>query len=246
MSSSKEEFHQVMETNVDDAEIPPPNTSRNQIAMMYLASERRNKELEGQLEKANETNEKMQRTAAAFKSKKQVVQNAIGDILQSFNAVLTNHTEKRKVFSNRQLHIIFRDVENKVDPTVSALIKASPPTAEILKKLMEKPERKPKGTMLCRICQEPLKGHGLCPYTTFTIEENENGPCCSLEYFNSKYSASWARMSSACKQKIADKIDANNQHLSPPPTPANFTPANLALAELADVETQPTKKARLA
>ena len=145
-----------METNVDDAEIPPPNTSRNQIAMMYLASERRNKELEDQLEKANETNEKMQRRAAAFKSKKQVVQNAIGDILQSFNAVLTNHTEKRKVFSNRQLHIIFRDVENKVDPTVSALIKASPPTAEILKKLMEKPERKPKGTMLCRICQEPL------------------------------------------------------------------------------------------
>ena len=48
-----------METNVDDAEIPPPNTSRNQIAMMYLASERRNKELEDQLEKANETNEKM-------------------------------------------------------------------------------------------------------------------------------------------------------------------------------------------
>ena len=41
--------------------------------MMYLASERRNKELEGQLEKANETNEKMQRRAAAFKSKKQVV-----------------------------------------------------------------------------------------------------------------------------------------------------------------------------
>ena len=97
MSSSKEEFHQVMETNVDDAEIPAPNTSRNQIAMMYLASERRNKELEDQLEKANETNEKMQRRAAAFKSKKQVVQNAIGDILQSFNAVLTNHTEKRKV-----------------------------------------------------------------------------------------------------------------------------------------------------
>ena len=130
MSSSKEEFHQVMETNVDDAELSPPNTSRNQIAMMYLASERRNKELEDQLEKANETNEKMQ---AAFQSKKQVVQNAIGDILQSFNAVLTNHTEKRKVFSNRQLHIIFRDVENEVDPTVSALIKASPPTAEILK-----------------------------------------------------------------------------------------------------------------
>ena len=100
MSSSTEEFHQVMETNVDDAELPAPNTSRHQIAMMYLASERRNKELEGQLEKANETNEKMQRTAAAFKSKKQVVQNAIGDILQSFNAVLTNHTEKRKVFSN--------------------------------------------------------------------------------------------------------------------------------------------------
>ena len=92
--------------------------------MMYLASEARNKELEDQLEKANETNEKMQRKAAAFKSKKQVVQNAIGDILQSFNAVLTNHTEKRKVFSNRQLHIIFRDVENEVDPTVSALIKA--------------------------------------------------------------------------------------------------------------------------
>ena len=88
MSSSKEEFHQVMETNVDDAEIPPPNASRNQIAMMYLASERRNKELEDQLEKANETNEKMQRRAAAFKSKKQVVQNAIGDILQSFNALV--------------------------------------------------------------------------------------------------------------------------------------------------------------
>ncbi len=229
-----------METNVDDAELSPPNTSRNQIAMMYLASERRNKELEDQLEKANETNEKMQ---AAFQSKKQVVQNAIGDILQSFNAVLTNHTEKRKVFSNRQLHIIFRDVENEVDPTVSALIKASPPTAEILKKLMEKPERKPKGTMLCRICQEPLKGHGLCPYITFTVEENNNGPCCSLEYFKSKYSDDWnRRMSSACKQKIADKIDANNQHL--PPTPANFTPANLALAELADVETQPRKKAR--
>ena len=100
MSSSKEEFHQVMETNVDDAELPAPNTSRHQIAMMYLASERRNRELEDQLEKANETNEKMQRKAAAFKSKKQVVQNAIGDILQSFNAVLTNHTEKRKVFSN--------------------------------------------------------------------------------------------------------------------------------------------------
>ena len=94
MSSSTEEFHQVMETNVDDAEIPAPNTSRNQIAMMYLASERRNRELEDQLEKANETNEKIQRRAAAFKSKKQVVQNAIGDILQSFNAVLTNHTEK--------------------------------------------------------------------------------------------------------------------------------------------------------
>ena len=57
MSSSKEEFHQVMETNVDDAEIPAPNTSRNQIAMMYLASERRNRELEDQLEKANETND---------------------------------------------------------------------------------------------------------------------------------------------------------------------------------------------
>ena len=96
-----------------------------------------------------------------------------------------------------------------------------------------------------KLSQEPLKGHGLCPYTTFTVEENENGPCCSLEYFNSKYSASWARMSSACKQKIADKIDANNQHLPPPPTPANFTPANLALAELADVATQPRKKARL-
>ena len=66
MSSSKEEFHQVMETNVDDAELGPPNTSRNQIAMMYLASEARIKELEDQLEKANETNEKMQRRAAAF------------------------------------------------------------------------------------------------------------------------------------------------------------------------------------
>ena len=50
MSSSKEEFHQVMETNVDDAELPPPNASRNQIAMMYLSSEARIKELEDQLE----------------------------------------------------------------------------------------------------------------------------------------------------------------------------------------------------